>query len=170
MTKATEKELDKAIEDAFKSNPIFAKWFLDKTKFSGENAKYHWSRSDHPWSRVELIIDNPETGVSEKVIKEGETDILVVFQAESGRKIALHLENKIAAGKFTPGQPELYAARAASWVGNPKYCSYEDYETVLIAPKAFYERNIDGANKFSRYISHEEISSYIPIFSQPSGT
>jgi hypothetical protein len=166
MAKVTEKELDKAIEEAFKSDPNFTRWFLSKTKFSSENATYHWSRSDHPWSRVEILAENPKTGVVEKVIKEGETDILVVFQTDAGRKVAIHLENKIAAGKFTLGQPELYVARAESWVGNPKYCSYEDYEIILIAPLAFYERNTIDAKKFGCYVAHEEIAAYIPIFSQ----
>lgn len=166
MPKPTEKELDKAIEKAFKENSTFTTWFLSKTKFANSGATYFWSRSDHPWSRVEVSAINPKNGQLERVIKEGETDILVVFQGPAGNKFAIHLENKIASGKFTSGQPDLYAARAASWVGNPKYKSYEDYEIVLIAPLSFYERNITEAQKFDRFIAHEEIAAFVPIFGE----
>src|SRR5690348_16574189 len=41
-----EKQLDKALEEAFKNDPDFINWFLSKTKFANRNAKYEWSRSD----------------------------------------------------------------------------------------------------------------------------
>lgn len=49
MAAPTEKELDAALEIAFKSNPEFTRWFLSKTKFADRSATYLWSRSDHPW-------------------------------------------------------------------------------------------------------------------------
>ncbi len=39
MIKPNEKELDKAIENAFKSSVEFTNWFLSKTKFSAEPAQ-----------------------------------------------------------------------------------------------------------------------------------
>ena len=165
MTKMPEKMLDKAIEQAFLNNPDFTRWFLSKTKFSKEVAAHCWCRSNNPWGRTELSIINPETGLMEKIVREGETDVLVVFETDAKRRFALHIENKLASGKFTRFQPELYAARAASWVGNEKYGNYEDFETVLIAPIAFYERCGKEAKKFDRYVSHEDISAHIPTFS-----
>lgn len=164
MPKPSEKELDKAIEEAFKTNPAFTDWFLSKSKFANEAANYFWSRSDHPWGRVEVTSINPETGLNEISIREGETDILVVFKADSSKRFAIHLENKIASGKFTPGQPELYLARATAWLDNPKYGSYEDFEIILVAPQSFYDHNLAEAQKFHRFIPHEEISTYIPVF------
>ncbi len=164
MNKITEKTLDKAIDEAFKISPDFASWFLSKTKFSGENASYLWSRSNYPYGSVPSIIQNSATGVEEEIIKESETDILVVFEAEESKRFALHIENKLAHGKFTPLQPEHYAERAKLWLGDPKYYNYADYETVLIAPRVFYERWTEDAKKFDRYISHEEISAHLSIF------
>jgi hypothetical protein len=108
-------------------------------------------------------INNSETGELETVIKEGETDVLVVFETQTHKRIALHIENKLASGSFTPFQPEIYAARAAQWKGNPDYQSYEDWETVLIAPRSFYARYIDDAKKFGRFIAHEDIANYIRV-------
>ena len=44
---------------------------------------------------------------------DGETDIAVLFESDSGR-LALLIENKIDA-EFQPGQPERYRARAERW-------------------------------------------------------
>ncbi len=165
MNKATEKQLDAEIDKKFKNSSIFTKWFLSKTKFANKNATYFWSRSDHPWGRVPLTIINPETGESENIIRESETDILVIFETKNKERFALHIENKLSNGHFTVYQPELYAARAKLWLGNPKYKEYTDFETVLIAPHAFYKRCTDkDAKQFDRFISHEEISKFIPLF------
>lgn len=86
------------------------------------------------------------------------------FVVSTKRRIALHIENKLVSGSFTHLQPELYAARAAAWKGNPKYESYEDWETVLVAPQSFYERYAKDAGKFGRFISHEELANFIPEF------
>lgn len=152
--------------DSTERAPDFVQWFLSKTKFSGRNAKYFWSRSDHPWGTIAYTHTNPDTGLSETSRKESETDILVVFHAEDGEAIAIHIENKIGTGKFTALQPELYAPRAEQWKGNPKYQSYTDYQTVLVAPIQFRERNQSQAAIFDCFIAHEEIADFIPLFGQ----
>ena len=164
MSKATEKELDEALDKAFKDSHEFTIWFLSKTKFAEISAQYYWSRSDNPWGRVPSEEPDPETGKLEKIIRESETDVLVVFEAEGNKRFALHIENKLGNGKFTLGQPRNYTVRAKHWAGNPKYGNYTEFETVLVAPKEFYERNIEEARIFDRFISHEEIASFIPIF------
>lgn len=161
-----EKELDAALEEAFKSNREFTVWFLGQTKFAGYAEKPTLSRSNHPWGRVVYSSINSQTGLPEKSIKESETDVLVVFQTQDNKSFALHIENKLGNGKFTPLQPELYAQRAAQWVGNPKYGSYTDFETVLVAPHVFHERNESAAKHFNRFIAHEEIARFIPLFGQ----
>jgi len=165
VTKPTEKDLDLALEGAFKGNAAFTEWFLDKTKFQGQLASYLWSRSDNPWGRFEFPELNLKTGTHEIVFKEGETDVLVVFQTLDEKRFALHIENKLASGHFTPSQPELYAARAAFWQGKPQYRSYQEWETVLVAPNAFFQRCKTEATKFHRFVSHEEIAAHIPLFS-----
>jgi hypothetical protein len=164
VAEVSEKLLDLALETAFKESPEFCYWFLQKTKFSENNAKYHWSRSDHPWGRIKLNYKNPQTGIEEVVIKESETDVLVVFKNQDNSVFALHIENKLKDGKFEPLQPDMYSIRARQWLGNPKYQSYSDFQTVLVAPREFHERNTSEAGKFECYISHEEISEHIAIF------
>ena len=90
MARQTEKQLDAALEDSFKSDPNFTRWFLSKTKFSGRPATYFWSRSDHPWGTIDYTSTNQETGVEETSRKECETDVLVVLETEQGDRIALN--------------------------------------------------------------------------------
>ncbi|WP_449427763.1 hypothetical protein [Rhodanobacter umsongensis] len=166
MAIRTEKELDAALEKAFKEDEAFAQWFLARTKFAHRGAKYFWSRSDHPWGRIPYATINTQTGASEISLKESETDVLVVFQAQDEEFLALHIENKIGSGKFTALQPELYAPRAEHWKGNPKYGAYTDYQTILVAPRIFQERNKFQAHIFDCFIAHEEIAGFIPLFTQ----
>ena len=93
-------------------------------------------------------------------------DVLAVFETTTEPKcrFALHIENKLATGNFTQLQPELYAARAAAWSGKPKYQNYESWETVLVAPRSFYERFRNDASKFNRFIAHEELADFIDEF------
>jgi hypothetical protein len=162
----TEKELDQALETALREDATFRQWFVDKTKFKGISPTCVWSRSDNPWCRVELELPNPHTGKTELVARDGETDVLFVFQSECGRRMALHIENKLASGHFTPYQPEVYEARARWWVGNTDYGNYLDWDTVLLAPLSFLSRKgaLAQAQKFGTFIAHEEIAAYVPIF------
>src|SRR5437763_16413940 len=59
-------------------------------------------------------------GQPEMVTRQGETDVLFVFAfgTEPGRRLALHIENKLASGRFTAFQPEVYDARARLWCRN----------------------------------------------------
>jgi hypothetical protein len=165
MNSVTEKQLDIALENEFKTNPVFCRWFLDHTKFSKQEANYYWSRADHPWGRFPYTANDPATGTLETVIREGETDVLVVFETSDRRHVALHIENKVGAGRFTALQAELYSQRAAHWLRNPNYGNYSEFETVLIAPRVFFERNRALIDRyFDRYISHEDISAFIPLF------
>ena len=163
MPAPTEKQLDQALNAALRERPEFSKWLLSKTKFADEAATYHWSRANYPWGKSALEVENPATGDIEVVEREGETDVLVVFQT-SERRVALHIENKLSSGSFTHLQPELYASRAKSWKGNPKYESYDDWQTILIAPMAFYLRFPAESAKFERFVSHEEIANLVPEF------
>src|SRR5438067_1060925 len=140
MTIASEKDLDRALEAAFKHSETFSDWFLRQTKFAELGAAYSWSRSNYPWGKVTLEVTNPETGEPEVISREGETDVLVVFEARNQRRVAVHVENKLANGKFMRYQSELYAARAEAWKGNALYGNYEDWETILLAPRSFHQR------------------------------
>ncbi len=56
------------------------------------------------------------------------------------------------------------AARADFWLHKSDYGNYDEWETLLLAPKAFYERNTNEARKFTTFIAHEEIAAHIPAF------
>jgi len=164
MVKSREAQLDSCIERAFQTNLVFTNWFLSRTKFANDAGVYQWSRSDNPWGTHPHVIIDPATG--EPVVKnvQSETDVLVVFSRPNGGPFALHIENKLKNCSFMPGQPERYQSRAMHWLNNPKYGAYVEFETVLIAPQAFFEMNRVGAEGFDRYVSHEDIANYLPEF------
>lgn len=161
----SEKDLDKILDDRFKKSRQFTQWFLSKTRFSNLNAKYKWSRSDNPWGRFTFKIINEDTGEIEHIIRDSETDVLVVFETENGSNVALHIENKLANGKYTQYQPEFYSQRAETWLNNKKFGNYSDFETVLVAPIEFYTNNFKASQNFDKFVSYEEIGILLPEFS-----
>ena len=106
-----EKTLDPELEEALKNDAAFRQWFLGKTKKGAKYPEYVWSRSDHPWGKVKLLLPNEQTGALEMIAREGETDVLAVFENQT-KRLGIHIENKLASGHFTPYQPEVCAARA----------------------------------------------------------
>lgn len=165
----TEKALDQALEFALRNDEGFLEWFIRKTKFKGDNPRWVWSRSDNPWCTVKLRLPNPQTGELEMVARQGETDVLLVFvfQNEPERRLALHIENKRALGRFTPFQPEVYRARAEKWVGKLRYGNYEDWDTVLLAPSSFHRQHSETAQRFGTFIAHEDVAHFVPSFREP---
>ncbi len=157
-----EKDLDRALEVELRDNPQFLAWLVAKSKFVGHNPRYLWSRSDNPWCRVQVRLPDAESSELRIVERDGETDILLVFSFESdARRLALHIENKRASGHFSQHQAEVYAARGEHWLHNDKYGNYEDWDTLLLAPRVFYERNVENAAKFGGFVSHEDISQHV---------
>jgi hypothetical protein len=161
-----EKELDRAFEKAVTENEKFRQWFLSKTRLGCAYQRLVLSNSKHPWCRVKVMLPNPTSGAPEMIKRDGETDVLLVFEGAGGKRAGFHVENKRSSGSFTPHQPEVYAARAAHWVGNPSYGGYDEWETVLLAPRSFYERNVADASKFQTFISYEDVAAFIPSFQQ----
>ena len=164
-TSPTEEALDSALAHALFATPDFAAWFLAQTRFREEQASCVFCRSDNPWSTVLLKRPNSNTGELEVLSKQCETDVLAVFETIDGRRLALHVENKLANGSFTPLQPELYKERMTQWQGRSKLGSYTEATTVLVAPKVFYERYRSEASTFESYVSHEDIAAHLPLFS-----
>lgn len=162
----SEKDLDFALEQGFKESTLFSNWFLSKTRFSRMDASYVWSRSDSPWGRFTFKITNPDTNLEEKITRDSETDVLIVFEDRKDNRVALHIENKLANGKFTQYQSEFYQKRAEAWLENEKFGRYSDYETILVAPLEFYRKNFSESQYFDKYISYEEIAMLLPSFFQ----
>jgi hypothetical protein len=168
---AIEKDLDAELDAALRDNESFRAWFVNKSKFKGKSPRYLWSRSDNPWCKVELPLPDPVTGELQSHKREGETDVLFVFEfpSEPGRRLALHIENKRASGRFTKYQPEVYAARAKYWLQNSEYGNYDDWDILLLAPISFHKRYAVDAGKFGSFVSHEEVGEFLPLFRPQKG-
>ncbi len=161
----TEKELDVALENEFKTNSDFRRWFLSRTKFAMGEPQCVLSRSNHPWGPIPYTVTDPATGRQESLTRESETDVLLVCCASSGQRFALHIENKLANGRFEPLQAELYSPRGKHWLRREEYGYYEDFETILVAPCVFYECNKQSVDQhFDRFVAHEDIAAFIPLF------
>ena len=160
-----EGELDLAFASKMEESGEFRSWVLERTKFrdfsssatllheeQGKDRPVWWK---HWWCRI------PELG------EERETDIFLVFEiADSGKRFALHIENKKGNGKFLEGQPEGYEPRARYMMNEEKYLSYSEFETVLIAPSTFRGKYKDKCDLFDIFISYEEIATLIPEFQE----
>lgn len=83
---------------------------------------------------------------------DGESDLVVAFEAEGGLVLAL-VENKIAA-PFQPEQGLRYVARAQRWSATE---GISRVVTVLIAPDGYMSRT--GAEAFEVRIPYEELSA-----------
>ena len=111
-----------------------------------------------------MELPNAVSGEIEMLAKQCETDVLAVYQTTDGRRLALHIENKLAGGSFTPHQPELYKERLQQWKNRPKLGQYSDATSVLVAPQEFFHRFRAQAEIFEAYVSHEEIAALLPAF------
>lgn len=165
----TEEQLDVVLAEALFDRGEFSTWFFNRTRFAGESAKCVFCRSDNPWSRVKLQVANAVTGELEVLSRDCETDVLAVYETPDARRLALHIENKIAGGSFTLHQPESYQERLHQWRNREKLGRYTDATSVLVAPRAFYEEHSEAAKKFECYVSHEELSSKLSVFGWASG-
>ena len=160
----SEDTLCKIFASKLVDSPDFTSWLLGQTKFKTlalqskllheEQAirpAKHWWR--HWWCKV------PELDA------ESETDIFVVFEIVGTKlRFALHIECKLANGKFMKQQAQSYAFRGRHMLGKPKYLNYFDFETILVAPDSFRSMYRSECNLFDRYISFNQIAKFIPEF------
>jgi len=163
--KQSEDALCRLFANRMRDSQDFCNWVLGQTKFRGRAARLlyeeqtrirakvkpeNWWR--HWWRKI------PELS------QERETDIFLVFEdGEDRSRFALHIENKQDA-KFSPGQAEAYEPRARWMIGVERYLNYTDYQTMLIAPKAFRGQNRQEASLFQCFVSYEDIARFIPDF------
>jgi hypothetical protein len=89
---------------------------------------------------------------------------MVFDNEETNRRFALHFENKTDGYRFSDGQAKAYSVRARHMANQKKYLSYEDFETVLIAPNSFREKHRSKCDLFDVYISYESTANFIPEF------
>jgi hypothetical protein len=161
MPYPTEKQLDAAFALKAEESPQFAQWVVNNTRFgkrgpvrlmsqelaAARSLKFWWR---HVWCRA---------------VGDKETDIFLPFEVlASKQRFALHIENKRINSDFEDDQPELYRARADHLRHNPKYLSYTDFATMIIAPRAFRDRYRARCDLFDAFIPHEGIAQFVPEF------
>jgi hypothetical protein len=161
---ATEKGLDNALATALGRDVLFLNWLVERTKFRGREIALLSCRSNHPWGSHPFPSIDPQTNQVTTSKRQSETDVLLLICDKSGSRLGIHIENKLGTGKFTNMQAEMYRHRAAHWIGNPKYGAYSEFDTVLLAPRAFAERHPSQAALFGAFISHEELVQFVPEF------
>jgi hypothetical protein len=79
----------------------------------------------------------------------------------TGKRFAIHIENKPPFGLWEPQQPENYCKRAANRMSNWRYV---DFQVVLIAPVSFIARSISELDHFDIAVSYEALSEFVPEF------
>lgn len=131
-TPVVEAALNAILAKELATNEQFAHWFLRQTRFSGEEARCVEVRANNPWSSVRLRVSSP-TGTVEDVVRDAETDVLAIYATFDGRRLGVHIENKLAAGRFTLYQPETYRERLNQWRRHPKLGMYVEATSVLVA-------------------------------------
>jgi hypothetical protein len=163
-TKLNEDALCRILAERMRESTQFRDWILSQTKFRGRAARL--LHEEQVLSRPKVKPENWWRHWWRKIpdlSRERETDIFLVFEdSANGDRFALHIENKQDA-KFTPGQAEDYEPRARWMMRTPRYLSYTDFQTVLIAPKKLREKD-PRASLFHCFVSYEDISHHIPEF------
>lgn len=164
LTNLSEDKLCELFADKLVSSSTFAFWILNQTKFSAHAAnsrilheeqaairpRKHWWR--HWWCAL------PNSAI------QSETDIFVVFERADRSRFALHMENKKLGRKFEPRQEELYLLRAQHMMNKPECLGYSDFQTVLIAPEIYRQREPTRCAGFGCFISYEAIAAFISEF------
>jgi hypothetical protein len=162
----SEKDLDIALSNELQANPEFLAWFIGHTKFASRDAVFHGCRHDNPWGSHPFPFVDPVTGKVTTSTRQSETDVLLIARDKNDTLLGVHIENKLGSGKFTDLQPEMYPHRAAYWLGNPRYGGYTEFDTVLVAPEAFRQRNTSQVLLFGCFVSYESVATFVPMFAQ----
>src|SRR5947209_916284 len=111
-----ERDIDLLLAEEFTVSPTFARWFVDRTKFSGA-----------PWQALDVHVSRSDS--------TGESDLEVRLRQASGDSFALLIEDKIDA-PFQHDQLLRYYRRAEAAVQRRDYV---DCEIILCAPQSYYE-------------------------------
>ena len=95
--------------------------------------------------------------------RASEVDAMLFFQAECGRRLAMHIEWKAPGERFAAGQAEAYRLRARHFV-TPGNCPrnmvpHEDWLTLLVCDRVRFE--CAEAASFDRVICHEDVAARV---------
>jgi hypothetical protein len=149
-----EKELDRVLGLALRTDDEFLLWFIGHTRFAGRYSRRILIRDDYAWGA-------PLGGQS----KFRETDILLVCEDASNVRFAIHVENKGPKRGFDPGQARDYPLRAEAWARVDKWGGYSEWECVLVAPASHLSSYPEECAFFDTHISYEAIEGRLGNFS-----
>jgi len=150
-----EKELDRILGKALRTDDEFLFWFLDRSGLV-----------DAAWRRVLIRDDWPWGKPRGDQTKFRETDILVVCETGARDRVAVHIENKGPRRRFDVDQASDYPRRARAWAGVEKWGSYKAWRCVLIAPTTYLERSLIERSYFDQHVSYEELAIHLPPFGE----
>ncbi len=89
----------------------------------------------------------------------------MVFEAIStGKRFALHVENKRNNYKFNLGQAAACSPRARHMINRAEFLSHSDFQTVLLAPVAFRNSYAPEARLFDAFVSYEDVAQFLSPF------
>ena len=95
-----------------------------------------------------------------------ETDILIIFDCASGRRLGVHVEIKRPWDTLRPGQAESYPRRAACWANpttRPKTVApHQDFVTLLICGREL-QSDVRVRN-FDKVVFHDEVADQIEVY------
>ena len=166
--KLSEDQLCEIFADGVRDSSELRFWLLRKTKFARHadecrlldeeqmsvRPRKRWWR--HWWCHVHELA------------KDRETDIFMVFEVKSPfKRFAFHVENKLANSKFEEGQAEAYKPRGRQMLNQPAYLSHSDFQTVLLAPQNFRDRNTEKADLFDVFIAYEDVAKFLSAYATP---
>ena len=130
-----ERDIDLLILEEFISDTSFAEIFLDAVNIKGE------------YSILQAIH-------SKRDADYGESDIVFILDI-SGRRYALHIEDKIDAMAM-PNQSGRYHKRAEK---DKAAGEYDDYSVLIVAPKQYLEANKE-AHKYDYHVTYEQLRDF----------
>jgi hypothetical protein len=160
-----ESDLDSAFARKIKESPEFVSWLLSRTKFSQYGSRVRLLDEEQASIRPRKFWWKHWWCTIPELTEQRETDIFVAFEImDTGERFALHVENKLSNGTFSQGQAEAYGFRARHMMNKVRYLNYTDYQTILISPISFKNKNGTKCDLFNCHITHEDIAKFIPEF------
>lgn len=132
-----ERDLDLLLAEELAVSPAFADWFRSRTKFSKRAAAV-----------VDVFVSRADN--------LGESDLIVLFEADHGGRFALMIEDKVDA-PLQPEQALRYRLRADREIAAG---FFQDFETVLCAPRSYIGDRSDLSD-FDHLICLEDIAEFL---------
>jgi hypothetical protein len=165
----TERRFAQPFADALANDPAFRHWVLQQTEFASfaagarllhEEMKERRGVSQN-WWRSHYTEACRCDGCSGK-----ETDLLAVFETETGFRFALHIEVKHPWDRFKGDgvQSKGYPLRAKCWTENPPAAVLPHHQatTVLLCSSDKTGEYFPHLQHFKTLITFEEIRKYFP--------